>query len=63
MPAVSKKQQIAMAVAEHQPQKLYGRNQGLLAMTREQLHDFAATPRRELPEQSGKLRRAAERTK
>lgn len=61
MPAVSKKQQQAMAIAEHEPGKLYGRNKGLLSMTHSQLHDFAATPRAGLPEQTGKLRRAAQR--
>ena len=49
MPAVSKKQQQAMAIAEHEPGKIYGRNKGLLSMTHSQLHDFAATPRSELP--------------
>lgn len=52
MPAVSKKQQIAMAIAEHDPGKLYGRNKGLLGMSHSQLHDFAATPRKDLPERS-----------
>jgi hypothetical protein len=63
MPAVSKKQQQAMAIAEHEPGKIYGRNKGLLSMTHSQLHDFAATPRSELPEQSGRLRRAAQRSR
>jgi hypothetical protein len=44
MPAVSKKQQQAMAIAEHEPEKLYSKNKGLLKMSHEQLHDFAATP-------------------
>jgi len=43
MPAVSKKQRIAMAIAEHAPEKLYGRNRGILKMSKSQLHDFAAT--------------------
>ena len=34
---------IASAIAEHHPEKLYKRNQGLLKMTKAQLHDFAAT--------------------
>ncbi len=50
MPAVSKAQQIAMAIAEHNPKKLYGRNRGLLKMSHQQLHDFAATKRKGLPE-------------
>lgn len=50
MPSVSKKQQVAMAIAEHHPAKLFARNRGLLKMSHEQLHDFAATPRKGLPE-------------
>jgi len=43
MPAVSRKQQQATAIAEHAPAKLYKRNRGLLGMTKGQLHDFAST--------------------
>lgn len=49
MPATSKAQQIAMAIAEHEPEKLYARNKGLKEMSHEQLHDFATTPRKHLP--------------
>jgi hypothetical protein len=49
MPSVSKAQQQAMAIAEHEPGKLYGRNKGLLKMSHSQLHDFAATKRKGLP--------------
>jgi len=49
MPAVSQKQQVAMAIAEHQPSKLLPRNRGLLGMKKSQLHDFASTPRKGLP--------------
>jgi hypothetical protein len=49
MPAESKKQQIMMAIAEHSPDKLYARNKGAADMTHQQLHDFAATPRKHLP--------------
>jgi DNA-binding FadR family transcriptional regulator len=49
MPAVSQKQQIAMAIAEHEPEKLHAANKGLLEMSHEQLHDFATTPRKGLP--------------
>lgn len=49
MPSVSKAQQIAMAIAEHEPDKLYARNKGLKDMSKGQLHDFAATPRKGLP--------------
>lgn len=49
MPSVSAAQQIAMAIAEHNPSKLYKRNRGLLKMSQGQLHDFAATKRNSLP--------------
>ncbi len=49
MPAVSKKQRIAMAIAEHHPEKLYSRNKGLKKMSKGQLHDFAATKEKGLP--------------
>ena len=52
MPATSKAQQAAMAIAEHDPGKLYKRNAGLLKMSHSQLHDFAATPRKGLPKRS-----------
>jgi hypothetical protein len=48
MPSVSKAQQQAMAIAEHEPGKLYARNRGLLKMSHQQLHDFASTPRHNL---------------
>jgi len=54
MPAKSKKQQIAMAIAEHSPSKLYGRNKGMAKMSHKQLHEFAATKRKGLPEKAHK---------
>lgn len=53
MPAVSKAQQEAMAIAEHNPSKLKPRNRGLLKMSHQQLHDFASTPRTGLPKRKG----------
>ena len=50
MPSVSRAQQIAMAIAEHNPSKLYKKNKGLLKMSHQQLHDFASTKRKSLPE-------------
>ena len=50
MPSESRAQQQATAIAEHDPKKLYKKNRGLLRMTHEQLHDFAATSTRGLPE-------------
>jgi len=49
MPAKSKKQQQAMAIAEHEPSKLYARNKGLKKMSKKQLHDFASTKTSKLP--------------
>jgi hypothetical protein len=54
MPAVSQAQQKAMAIAEHEPGKLFGKNKGLLKMSQGQLHDFAATPRKGLPKRASK---------
>lgn len=50
MPAESKAQRIATAIAEHHPEDLYERNKGLADMTHKQLHDFAATKEKGLPE-------------
>ena len=49
MPATSEAQRRAMAIAEHHPGELYGRNRGLLNMTHSQLHDFASTKETNLP--------------
>jgi hypothetical protein len=49
MPAKSKDQQIAMAIAEHDPSRLNADNKGMLKMSHSQLHDFAATKRSGLP--------------
>ncbi len=43
MPAKSIKQRELMAIAEHSPEKVYRKNQGVLKMNHQQLHDFAAT--------------------
>jgi hypothetical protein len=50
MPAESKAQRIAMAIAEHHPEDLNEKNKGLADMTHKQLHDFASTPEKGLPE-------------
>lgn len=44
-----------MAIAEHNPGKLYARNRGLLKMSHSQLHDFAATKRKGLPKRKKTL--------
>ena len=46
MPAVSQKQQKFMAIAEHNPSALRDKAPN---MSKAQLHDFAATPRKGLP--------------
>ncbi len=61
MPAESKAQRIAMAIAEHHPEELYARNKGLKEMSHKQLHDFASTPEKGLP--SYKLAHAARKEK
>jgi hypothetical protein len=43
-----------MAIAEHDPSQLYSKNSSLLNMSHSQLHDFAATPRKGLPQYAGK---------
>ena len=55
MPAVSKAQRRAMAIAEHDPGKLNKANRGLLSMTHQQLHDFADTKETKLPERKGSM--------
>ena len=44
-----------MQIAEHAPGKLYPRNQGLLKMSHQQLHDFATGSEKGKPERKGKL--------
>lgn len=56
MPAKSKKQQQAMAIAEHAPNKLYKRNKGLKKISKQQLHDYASTKTSELPKRVKKKR-------
>jgi hypothetical protein len=41
MPAKSENMRIAAAIAEHEPEKLYKRNRGMLNMSQQQLHDYA----------------------
>lgn len=50
MPSVSKAQRIVMAIAEHDPSRLYKKNRGVLSLSHSQLRDFAATPAKGLPE-------------
>lgn len=61
MPATSQAQQTAMAIAEHQPSKLYKRNRGLLGMSKGQLHDFASTKRIGLPKKKSSIGKLMEK--
>jgi hypothetical protein len=54
MPAKSRNQQIAAAIAEHDPDALYERNKAMLGMTHKQLHEFASTKRKGLPKKKKK---------
>ena len=51
MPSVSKAQQAAMSIAEHQPEKATGAAKEMAkSMSKSKLHDFAATKTKGLPE-------------
>lgn len=49
MPAKSKAQREAMAIAEHHPNELHKENRGMLKMSKSQLHDFATTKETHMP--------------
>jgi len=57
MPAKSKAQRRAMAIAEHAPSKLYKRNKGLKKMSKKDLSDFASTKESRLPKRKTKKRK------
>lgn len=59
MPAKSIKSRKMFAIAEHHPDELYARNRGVLDMSHEQLHDFASTSEKGLPEKKSGFRKAA----
>ena len=46
----SKAQRELMGLAEHHPSEVSAKNRGVLKMSHEQLHDFASTPEKGLPE-------------
>jgi hypothetical protein len=52
MPATSIAQRRLFAVAEHHPEQLREKSKSLLKMSKEQLHDFVATPEKDLPKRS-----------
>jgi len=62
MPARSKAQQQAMAIALHNPSQLLARNRGLLKMKKSSLRDFAATKRTGLPKVASSRPRVRRKT-
>jgi len=46
-----------MAIAEHHPEDVRPENRGVLRMSHAQLHDFAATKQRGLPEHVAHVQR------
>ena len=57
MPALSKAQRRAMAIAEHAPSKLHKRNRAMLKMSKSQLSDFASTKEKGLAARKSTKRR------
>lgn len=53
MPATSVAQRRLMAIAEHHPEEVSAKNQGILKMSHTQLHDFADTKESGLPKKKG----------
>lgn len=58
MPALSKAQRQLMAIAEHNPDKVYSKNRGVLNMSKKQLKDFASGSDKGLPRHKNSLRAA-----
>lgn len=56
MPATSKAFRRLAAIAEHHPEQVSKKNRGVLSMGKKQLHDFAATSEKGLPEHKKKKR-------
>lgn len=55
MPATSVAQRRLMAIAEHNPSKLYDKNKKILgSMSKDQMHDFADTKEKGLPQKISK---------
>ena len=55
MPAKSVAQRRLMALAEHNPSKLYNKNKGVAKMSKGQLHDFSKTKESKLPDKKTML--------
>jgi hypothetical protein len=52
MPAVSKAQQRLMAIAEHDPDKVFQKNMGVLKMKKKSLRDFTTIDYKGLPKKA-----------
>jgi len=62
MPAVSKAQRRAMAVAKYHPGKLYARNRGLLRLKKEgKLNEYITTREKHLPQKRARERKTRKR--
>ena len=59
MPATSKKQSRFFRWAEHNPGQAKAEGKYPTGMSKSDMHDFAATPDKGLPEKAGPLTRAA----
>lgn len=64
MPSKSKAMRRLMGLAEHHPSEVYPQNKGVLKMTHQQLHEFADTKEKGLPQhvkkrKNNKIRRIA----
>lgn len=57
MPAKSKAQRILIAIALHHPDEVSEENKGVLDMSKSDMHDFAATKEKDLPEHVAKKKK------
>lgn len=57
MPAESKKQRKLAAMAEHNPSAIRSENRSILSMKKSDLHDYASTKEKGLPERKKKRKR------
>ena len=57
MPAKSKAQRRLMAMAEHNPSKVKKKNRGVLKMSKRQLHEYASTKEKKLPNKKRKQKK------
>jgi len=61
MPAKSKAQRRAMAVAAHSPSKLFKRNKGLKKMSKTTLREFTTTNEKGLPAKKTRKKKKGKR--